>query len=173
MRRPPADLRIGESMTTNEETAAAIGKAAGEAIAAAGRELSASLQHAMGEIGPRMVATTALGQVFAGLPDAARGMLAHLPPDQLHRVVDAANTLCELALDATPEGKAATEMHAATTPTDAQGLNDAGVYLDAWHQRNEKVAHLLGDRNVGQLLKMRGAAITLIAAIDRQVPRAS
>jgi hypothetical protein len=104
-----------------------------QALGAAGAEFVAALSDA----GLRFVATSALGQVIAGLPDAARGMVKAMPLNQRYKLIDAAMTLHEITAAEVPETTAA-DQHQADAPQDvADSLRIGSVFATAYRAAHE------------------------------------
>jgi hypothetical protein len=136
-----------------------------QALRAAGAEITRSFSDA----GLRIVATAALGQVLAGLPDAAKGMIDALKPEQQYALFEAITALQDIALDATPEAKSANHDHATTTATEAHAYTLAVIYRAALLRKNVDLHRRLDTCTPDELLLMRGAAVTLVAAIDARL----
>jgi hypothetical protein len=135
-------------------------------LVAAGREMAATLA----EFGHRVAATAALGQILAGLPDAARGMLSGLPAEHLRRIGGAAQALDEMAFNLTPEGKEVLADQAARTPADARGAVYAGIYGAVLRDDLPRANSRLDAIPATTLYELRDAAKQLITMIDDRLP---
>lgn len=127
-----------------------------EALAAAGREMSAALA----EAGYRIVATAALGQVAGNLPDAARGIVEAMPRDQAIMLAEHTYALHCLAATATM-----TEASA----EDLGPMSDAALFLHAHQGRDLLVARKLDERPIADLIALRRTVVKLLAMLDEHV----
>jgi hypothetical protein len=137
------------------------------------REAGKAMTIALADAGVRIVAGAAFGQVLAGLPDAARGMIDSLPVRERYRVFEAASALMEIAVDATPEGKAANEDHANVTEADTLGLLHGRMFAYAVGDNTAGVARALDTvTDTASLYALYQGARRLLAAIDARLPQA-
>lgn len=141
------------------------------AVELALRAAGAEMGRALADVSARIVATTALGQIMAGLPDAARGMIEPLKDDQKYQVGNAALELHQIATDATPEGRDANREHASTTEFEAQTLLMAGIYRYALLGRRDDWSRRLDQLDTADIQTMYRAARVLLSALDARLPQ--
>lgn len=112
-----------------------------EYLAAAGAEVTAVLA----ESGLRVVASAALGQVIAGLPDAARGMVRALPLDHRYSLSEAVTTLLGIVVDELPESADAEQHQADTSAAEAQSLRIASLFATAYRDDLPRLHRQIND----------------------------
>lgn len=154
--------------TDVEQALAAAGAELTHAVAAAGTQITAALD----AFGYRMVASTALGQIIAGLPDAAKGMIAAMPAERRARLAEDALALYELAVDSTEYGQIVAAYRDQLPAPDAQTYHNAQVFVHALDRRDLLMMRRLTTSTPDQLDAIRAAATKLVDAItDLQVAR--
>jgi hypothetical protein len=121
--------------------------ALGRALAAAAEQV----RTAFSDAGTRAVAGLALGQVFAGEPDIAAGMLRALSPHQLGETAAAAGDLARLALS--------------LTPSPAEPPEALAALRAACDGRLRQVRQLVALLDAEQVARLRTAVETLYVAL--------
>lgn len=137
------------------------------ALSNAGRVMGESLSDA----GVRIVASAALSQIMAGLPAAARGMLATLHTSELRAVVAAITTALEIASDELPEARHAQATVEQTSLEQALGLFHGRLYSYAVAGNLDGIERGLAGVGTLDLYALHRGARQLLASIEQHLPQ--
>ena len=179
VRVQPADASLWPGVTrfifpdSSQESGNAGGLLA-DKLHAAGRELAAGLT----EHGMRLIATTALGQIMAGLPEAAGGMIDALPVDDRYTLTEAAHTLFDLGMKTLPEHRDANAYSNTNGPAvdketreSSEAAMQASAYMYLLRGRQHSANRSLDQASTEQYYRMRATAKLLISMIDERLPQ--
>ena len=134
-----------------------------EALQAAGRDLAATLA----ESGIRVSASAALGQVLAGLPDAARGIIAGLSVDYRAKIADACADLYDIARADLPGTKAADADMARTPADEHRAYSLVMVVLNILTGNDQAVSRRIADMHPQDAYRLRQACRAAVNVLDQ------